>query len=51
MIFDGEPQKYDHLIPLGNTYPPQNIRYTTKRELDEVAENNETLEKIFNNPY
>ena len=51
VIFDGEPQKYDHLIPLGNTYPPQNIRYTTKRELDEVAENNETLEKIFNNPY
>ena len=51
VIFDGEPQKYDHLIHLGNTYPPQNIRYTTKRELDEVAENNETLEKIFNNAY
>ena len=51
VIFDGEAQKYDHLIPLGNTYPPQNIRYTTKRELDEVAEKNETLEKIFNNPY
>lgn len=51
VIFDGEPRKYDRLIHLGNTYPPQNIRYTTKRELDEVAENNETLEKIFNNPY
>lgn len=51
VIFDGKAQAYDHLIPLGNTYPPQNIRYTTKRELDEVAENNETLEKIFNNPY
>lgn len=51
VIFDGKAQAYDHLIPLGNTYPPQNIRYTTKRELDEVAENNETLEKIFKNPY
>ena len=51
VIFDGKAQPYDHLIPLGNTYPPQNIRYTTKRELDEVAEKNETLEKIFNNPY
>lgn len=51
VIFDGKAQSYDHLIPLGNTYPPQNIRYTTKRELDEVAEKNETLEKIFNNPY
>lgn len=51
VVFEGEPEKYDHLIPLGNTYPPQNIRYTTKRELDEVANNNETLEKIFNNPY
>ena len=51
VIFDGKAQPYDHLIPLGSTYPPQNIRYTTKRELDEVAEKNETLEKIFNNPY
>ncbi|WP_303951065.1 hypothetical protein [Streptococcus vestibularis] len=51
VVFDGEPEKYDQLIRLGDTYPPQNIRYTTKRELDEVAEKNETLEKIFNNPY
>ena len=51
LIFDGKPEKYANLIPLGDTYPPQNIRYTTKHALDEVAKNGETLEKIFNNPY
>ncbi|MBF0779095.1 hypothetical protein [Streptococcus cuniculi] len=52
VVFDGEPEKYDRLIPLGNTYPPQNIRYTTKEKLDEVAKSSEgTLESIFNNPY
>ena len=51
VVFDGEPEKYDQLIRLGDTYPPQNIRYTTKHELDEVAKNKEKLEKIFNNPY
>lgn len=51
VIFDGEPQKYDRLIPLGDTYPPQNIRYTTKKELDDVAKGDGTLEVIFKNPY
>ncbi|HEM6577648.1 hypothetical protein ACTGJ2_00315 [Streptococcus suis] len=51
VIFDGEPQKYDRLIPLGDTYPPQNIRYTTKKELDDVASGGGTLEVIFKNPY
>lgn len=50
IIFDGKPKQYNKPILLGTTYPPQNIRYTTKRELDEVAKNEETLEKIFNNP-
>ena len=45
--FDGKPEKYANLIPLGDTYPPQNIRYTTKHALDEVAKNGETLEKFL----
>ncbi|HEM3173810.1 TPA: hypothetical protein U1265_001922 [Streptococcus suis] len=51
VLFDGKPQKYDRLIPLGDTYPPQNIRYTTKKELDDVAGGGGTLEVIFKNPY
>lgn len=51
VLFDGEPLKYDRLIPLGDTYPPQNIRYTTKKELDDVAKGGGTLEVIFRNPY
>ncbi|HEL0024659.1 hypothetical protein QLT07_09070 [Streptococcus equi subsp. zooepidemicus] len=51
VIFKEKATKYDNLIPLGNTFPPQNIRYTAKSKLDEVASSGGTLETIFNNPY
>lgn len=50
VIFDGEPKKYSRLIPLGDTYPPQNIRYTNKSKLDEVERLGGTLKEVFNNP-